>query len=242
MKITLWRFAHNCLPSGQQLVERHIPASSSCVFCNRFETVEHTLLFCPYASEVWSTVKEFQPIHLHRRSFTSTRAWTLDFLDKCSDVEGTVLIVVFWHIWDARNKFREGEGMLHPNALATKIRAYIDMIMVHLYKPSTSHSRESTASSLRWIPPPEGTLMINVDATLFETTKRMGVGIVVRDHTGSFIAACSESYANVMIPEMAEALAVRRAVSFALEEGYSKVNFGSDCLAVVQRINSSPVD
>jgi hypothetical protein len=35
MKVTLWRMAHDCLPTGHQLQRRHIPASVSCVFCNR---------------------------------------------------------------------------------------------------------------------------------------------------------------------------------------------------------------
>jgi hypothetical protein len=57
MKILLWRFAHDCLPSGHQLCRRQIPASDACLFCNREERVEHTLLFCPYAREVWRLVK-----------------------------------------------------------------------------------------------------------------------------------------------------------------------------------------
>jgi hypothetical protein len=33
MKINLWRFAHDCLPSGSQMVRRHIPASAACGVC-----------------------------------------------------------------------------------------------------------------------------------------------------------------------------------------------------------------
>ena len=44
MKITLWRFAHDCLPCGHQFQKRHIPASTTCVFCNQYETIEHALL------------------------------------------------------------------------------------------------------------------------------------------------------------------------------------------------------
>jgi hypothetical protein len=32
MKITLWRFAHDCLPCGHQLQKRHIPASPNCIY------------------------------------------------------------------------------------------------------------------------------------------------------------------------------------------------------------------
>ena len=45
MKVVLWRFAHDCLPSGAQLQRRHIPDSASCCFCGRLESVEHATLF-----------------------------------------------------------------------------------------------------------------------------------------------------------------------------------------------------
>src|SRR5207247_915809 len=64
MKITLWRFAHDCLPCGQQLQRRHIPVSSLCVFCNQEEMVEHALLFCQFVYEVWQQVKAHFGVHL----------------------------------------------------------------------------------------------------------------------------------------------------------------------------------
>jgi hypothetical protein len=39
MKIHLWRFAHDCLPSGVQLRRRQIPISDSCGFCGREEDI-----------------------------------------------------------------------------------------------------------------------------------------------------------------------------------------------------------
>jgi hypothetical protein len=53
MKITAWRFAHDCLPCGHQLQKCHIPASPLCIYCGQDEIVEHALLFCHYANEVW---------------------------------------------------------------------------------------------------------------------------------------------------------------------------------------------
>lgn len=44
MKINLWRFAHDCLPSGLELRRRHIPADIACVHCGRDESIEHALL------------------------------------------------------------------------------------------------------------------------------------------------------------------------------------------------------
>ena len=57
MKIHMWRFAHDCLSSGVQLVHRRIPTSDACVFCGRREDVEHAFLQCQFAREVWRCVK-----------------------------------------------------------------------------------------------------------------------------------------------------------------------------------------
>ncbi|XP_071680193.1 uncharacterized protein [Lolium perenne] len=111
----------------------------------------------------------------------------------------TAAITAMWHIWDARNKAREGEGVLHPTSLAAKVNAYIEMILVHLYKSATNHRRE-LSSGAKWVPPPEGTVLVNVDAAIFSASKQMGAGIVARDHTGNCIAACGERSDNVVTP------------------------------------------
>jgi hypothetical protein len=52
MHITLWRFTHNCLPSGQQFQRRQVPSSTACIHCSVEESVEHALLFCPFTRAV----------------------------------------------------------------------------------------------------------------------------------------------------------------------------------------------
>jgi hypothetical protein len=79
MHITLWRFAHNCLPSGQQFQRWQVPASTECIHCSVEESVEHALLFCPFVRAVWDGVKEHIGIQLNRRSFTSPKLWLFDF-------------------------------------------------------------------------------------------------------------------------------------------------------------------
>jgi hypothetical protein len=58
-------------------------------------------------------------------------------------------------------------------------------------------------------------VLLNVDAAIFTDTRWMGAGVVARDHTGAFLAGLGELYDNVVIPEVAEAFAVRHAISFA---------------------------
>jgi hypothetical protein len=71
---------------------------------------------------------------------------------------------------------------------------------------------------------------------------KMGFGVVARDYNGVCLAASSEPILGVQTPELAEAMALRRAVSLARDEGYTAVIFASDCLSPVQSIKSSTID
>ena len=84
--------------------------------------------------------------------------------------------------------------------------------------------------------------MINVDAATFKKPSRMGVGFVVRDHRGDFIAACCQLIQRFDDPELAEAIAIRRAVSFSSEYNLQQVVVASDCLGVIKKIKSKVYD
>jgi hypothetical protein len=61
----------------------------------------------------------------------------------------------------------------------------------------------------------------------------MGAGVIIRDHHGFFLAACRQHMEGLAAPEYAEALALRRAVQFAQEEGMDKMIFKLDCLSLI---------
>jgi hypothetical protein len=62
MKIHLWRFAHDRLSSGTQLLRCHVPADGACVFCGREEDIEHAMLTCQFADDVWLSIKKIYNI------------------------------------------------------------------------------------------------------------------------------------------------------------------------------------
>jgi ribonuclease HI len=200
------------------------------------------MLFCCYAREVWEIISSEFSLRLCRQQFTSTKVWTLDFLERSSEMQTTAMMVTMWHIWEARNKVQEGETMLHPKSIAEKVLAYIQMIATHLYQTDPTNRRESKSADLQWTPPPEGTVIINVDAAIFKTDRRMGMGAIIRDHNGSCLVACTEQTDEILVPEMAEALAMRRAVILAKDEGYANIIVASDCLSVVNRVTSGLED
>ncbi|KAE8820563.1 f-box domain containing protein [Hordeum vulgare] len=76
-----------------------------------------------------------------------------------------------------------------------------------------------------------------VDAAIFTHDKSMGAGVVMREHSGSCIVCYGIGVPDVILPELAEAIAIQRGLQFALNEGIQEVLLGSDCLTVVQRVN-----
>ena len=65
---------------------------------------------------------------------------------------------------------------------------------------------------------------------------------MIRGHNGNFLAACSRLLNEVTIPEVAEALAIRSAVTLSLDEGWDKIIIVSDCLSVIQRLGAGARD
>jgi hypothetical protein len=141
--------------------------------------------------------------------------------------------VTIWHSWDARNDARNNATEPSCRQVAEKIKAYVETIVQHLTKAGTASRCDSSSSTLRWSPPPAGSVLINTDAALFVNSRCIRVGVVIRDHTGRCLAACNEKLENVTAPELAEALACRRALNFARDEGFSKVALVSDCLSLI---------
>jgi len=152
-----------------------------------------------------------------------------------------LLAIAFWHIWEARNERRNGETDLHPWCWVERIIAYGDMVMLHYYQSFTSNRCESTSPN-HWTPPPEGWIMVNVDAAIFERENRMGLGLVVRNHNGDFLAALTQGIDKITNPEMAETIAFRRAVRFAMQLPYNQVLIATDCLSLVNKLLVSGVD
>uniref|UniRef100_A0A8I6Y3E3 Reverse transcriptase domain-containing protein n=1 Tax=Hordeum vulgare subsp. vulgare TaxID=112509 RepID=A0A8I6Y3E3_HORVV len=242
MKVVLWRMAHDCLPTGHQLVHRHIPADDRCIFCGDTERVEHMFLFCPFARRVWDGVKLAYPLHLLRKDLHNMKQWIFEFINRETKLHSTVLAVTAWHIWESRNDCRNNEAQLSVSRMVARVLAYVQMIVQHLWPNSSNQPLSTVNTPHRWPLPPMGYVCVNVDAALFPDTRRMGCGVVLRDHSGSFIMSVSEGMSVFPTPELAEAMAVRRGLLAAHSRGAHRIILASDCLSFIQHITSPGMD
>lgn len=69
----------------------------------------------------------------------------------------------------------------------------------------------------KWRPPQDGVLKINVDASFIKNSLTSIVGMVLRDHTASFLAGKNLSFATPDTAFEAEALSIREALSWIKE-------------------------
>ena len=241
MKIVLWRFAHDCLPTGHQLRRRNISTCDLCCHCGRHETIEHTFISCQYVAEIWRELKKRSGFKSLVKYFGSPRDWISQMLAGCTEMEATILVIAIWHIWESRNAVRNGKNEVHPHCIVEKILAYVDMVLLHMFKPVPSNRCDSPRRK-KWDPPPEGWVMVNVDAAVFQRANRMGMGIVIRNHKSEFLAAYRQGLDRIIEPELAEAFAFRQAVTFALGLNYKRAIIASDCLSLVQKLHFKTLD
>jgi ribonuclease HI len=115
------------------------------------------------------------------------------------------------------------------------------MIIQHCFKPKPGTRRE-TSEPRKWSPPPPGEVLVNSDAALFDHCRSMSMGAVIRDSDGKCLVAASIPLEGFTSPEIAEALALRAAVSLTRDRGFDKAIFATDCLSLVQRLCSSTPD
>jgi hypothetical protein len=134
-----------------------------------------------------------------------------------------------------------GEADVHPWLWVEKILAYVDMVLLHC-SPFVSSNRCESTRPVQWIPPPEGWIMINVDAVIFETKNCMGLGLVIRNDKGDFLTVVQQGFDKITNPEMAETITFRRAIQFALQLPHNKVLVTSDCLPLINKPQRQTVD
>ena len=87
-----------------------------------------------------------------------------------------------------------------------------------------------------WVPPAEGQLLVNTNASFDEYSHSGSTGVVIRDNHGGVIAASNKFLPHVVDAHMAETWALYDGLFLAQSIGANKVVCQTDCLEVVTTI------
>lgn len=80
---------------------------------------------------------------------------------------------------------------------------------------------------------------MNWDVAIDSVNRRLGVGIIMRDHQGMVIAARSQTVSIIAELVVAEALAALNAVEFSRNLGLSSILLKGDSLQVVTAVKDT---
>ncbi|KAL4379926.1 hypothetical protein GQ457_02G020200 [Hibiscus cannabinus] len=248
IKSFVWKACHNIIPSNGNLSIRfhgNFRGGSSCPRCGEnCESVEHLLFFCPFAKTVWKCSGfGYEP---ETRGFPGFGQWwkKLSTLNKKGLFgEGlNLLSFLCWHLWKSRNALVFEASIDSPidvwnralNAFEEYVSSQNNDLSSHV---SSSTSALTTLPPSNWTPPPPGFLKINCDAAFEVHSGRAVAACVVRDEYGRIIKGETLSFLS-RSASIAEAIAVRKGVLLAINEGWIKVIFESDNKGVITRLNS----
>lgn len=90
-----------------------------------------------------------------------------------------------------------------------------------------------------WTVPHPPCLKINVDGAVFERQRCVGIGVVVRDHSGVVRAALSRKFHGLLGPLETDAKAMEERLWFAWEQGVSAAIFEGDSMVVFNSLTGS---
>ncbi|KAK3225096.1 hypothetical protein Dsin_004958 [Dipteronia sinensis] len=92
--------------------------------------------------------------------------------------------------------------------------------------------------AVKWEAPRRGVCKLNTDAALDVRLLRTGLGMVIRDHASFIMASKTQRLEANYSPQVAEAMAIFRGITFVVETGIVPIVVESDALAVVNLINT----
>lgn len=133
-----------------------------------------------------------------------------------------------WYLWWERSQATHGEPVQRPSRSAVSIIALT----------SNYNRSQKRVAVVRegWRKPPEGKLMLNVDAAFCEDQGCGSTGAIIRDANGGFIAAVQSFLPhNVDVP-MVEAYALKEGLTLAKHVGCNRFIVQTDCMAVVDTL------
>ena len=205
-----------------------------CPVCgNDYETTTHIFLDCELASEYWAK-SPFRMCTKDRKE-KDFGAWCHSTIKELDDDQRGLLVTLLWGLWTIRNKWvfegKKGEAGLNVMLFVDGWRGDLEAM-----ESSRASGTRKAVEHPKWIPPREGLLKVNVDASTGRDGRK-GVGVVVRDSSGEVkVMACRSFKANWEV-EMVEAYAVLYGLQIGWQEGLRQLELVTDSKQVAEALN-----
>ncbi|CAB4268750.1 unnamed protein product [Prunus armeniaca] len=208
VRLFLWRAMLNILPTKVNLKRRGVAELGGCVFCGEEETGFHVFVQCPMAEAVWHHCSCWGS--LQRVVAVDLTAWFQDVALTLSAPELEQVMICMWALWNERNQVVWNDRWRSVSEIVSgAIRLLHDCY--ELQPPLIPPSRVKA----KWQRPPLGSIKINLGEACRGATGTGGIGVVVRDHVGTFLACKLVVVQGVSNLLHAKLLALKEGLLFA---------------------------
>nr|XP_027062717.1 uncharacterized protein LOC113689086 [Coffea arabica] len=133
--------------------------------------------------------------------------------------------VILWNLWNNRNGAIFDRPYKDPLSLVFLSIAFLDQFHEANSKDkfNTPTSLQSRLSIGHWIRPNAGFVKANFDGAVFMDDKSSGVGVIIRDDKGSFIADLSKKILGILEPNVVESYAAKHAIQLLHDLSFNKI-------------------
>jgi ribonuclease HI len=159
-------------------------------------------------------------------------------------------ILVLWRTWFVRNSWVHEGKWINGSASVNFLMSYWDSLIairqggvvdvkgkrpVGEFRVSSEAKLMTAAGS--WKPPKEGWIKINVDGAYMDNSRDAGIGVVIRDSSGSVLLTAWKFISDAGSAEEVEALACKGGLLLAAEWMSSPSILESDCANIIKYLH-----
>lgn len=155
IKIFFWRCCNDALPTGYNLIRRHITVFLVCCRCmEEIETTVHTFFSCPYAMEIWQ-ILEFWGLlkHVTKGSMADCLVGTFWNMPK---EDFSLFSIMIGCIWNERNNVLHRGSRREPQLLVEFVKRYLIefqsvRLSQHINRESYSCPEKKMDKTFLWV-------------------------------------------------------------------------------------------
>ena len=229
IKNFIWKAYHDWIPTGANLANHGVPTSKICLLCNNaHETSSHAVWVCKHLKVLGNSFPKLQyPPQCNMKELL------LSASDCLKNEELELMCILMWRFWFRRNKWKHEKQWLDDEACLSWARQHLSDY--HHFHNKTYHPPAKIPPK-PWEAPVMGTVKVNTDAAWCSKKKKFGLGVVIRDSTGSVLASVATPVYALVTVVVAEGWALERGATLARQMGFSAVYLESDCLEVIKAL------
>ncbi|CAN1262715.1 Putative ribonuclease H protein At1g65750 [Linum perenne] len=232
MKHFVWKILRGILPTREALRRRGTIMPNECGCCSTEEENIVHFFECSVASKCW---EEFGLLSLVRGAMANHANVTealFHLIQPQYKSHHRLIVGTMWSLWRERNERVWNQYSKPENVIVKLGRDHIEEWWRLRQRGATGVGAGRDRGCTRWHPPAEGNVKINIDAALFGSERKFGVGLVARDNDGRLKGVRRELFAGLPPAHEAKARGLLEAIKWGQQMQWNRVVLETDCLRV----------